>query len=1248
MRLVIDMQGAQSIESRNRGIGRYSLALSREMARLRCEHNVVFALNGLFSETIEPIRAAFAGLVPEENICVWEAAAPVNALDPSNDARRQVAEISREAFLASLRPDVVLNTSIFEGLEGGAVTSIGCFTTQLPTVVVLYDLIPLIYRSLYLQNPVVERWYLNKLDHLRRADLLLSISSSSRQEAVDYLNFPAEKVVNISTACDSRFQPAVVDKSGHAQLQMNYGLVRPFVMYTGGIDHRKNIEGLIRAYAGMPRHIRVAHQLAVVCSIKEPDRKLLLRLAHKEGLGDDELVITGFVSDNDLLMLCNACKLFVFPSWHEGFGLPALEAMACGRAVIGSNKSSIPEVIGREDALFDPLDDRAITRKMVDVLTNEDFRAELAQYGLERAKSFSWERTARRAWQALEAFVAQRSQSLPVLSVMTQRPRLAYISPLPPEQSGIADYSAALLPELARHYEVEVIVSQSKVSDPWVRANCPMRDVNWFRANARRFDRVLYHFGNSPFHSHMFDLLGELPGVVVLHDFFLAHAVGHVPFPGAIPTRGDLAFVHSHGWSALHARYAAKDVDEAVWAYPCNLEVLQNALGVIVHSDYSCSLARQWYGSHAADAWSQIPLVRATAVDAGRPALRQALGIGEKDFIVCSFGLLGATKLNHRLLAAWLASPLAGDPRCRLIFVGRNPGGDYADQLAGSMHGSASRSLIEITGWADAAAYRAWLAAADIGVQLRTRSRGETSAAVLDCMNHGLATIVNAHGSTADVPTDAVWMLPDEFSEDQLIEALTALWRDDGQRQTLGRRAREVIYMHHQPRQCADQYAQAIENHYQKAMFGLPAVIDAIANVEPPLQPDDWPRVSSALANNFPPRPRRKQLFLDVSILAQNDAKSGIQRVVRALLRELLLNPPDGWAVEPVYAAADTPGYRYAHLFTSRFLDINNVCAEDKPVDTWPGDVFVGLDLQHVVVPLQKDYLLAWHRRGTKIFFIVYDLLPILFPHFFQEATRMMHERWLETISHFDGAVCISRAVADELHAWIKNFGTKRERRLGLSWFHLGANVENTVPTTGMPNGANQTLNAIKELPSFLAVGTVEPRKGYTQILAAFEQLWSEGVDANLIIVGNQGWKMEALAEKLSAHRERGKHLFWLEGISDEYLEKIYAASTCLIAASEGEGFGLPLIEAAHHRLPIIARDIPVFREVAGDHAFYFKGLEPQALRDAVRQWLELDKQGKAPQSDNMPRQTWKQSAEQLLKIVLGGQGQSAAGGACT
>ena len=622
--------------------------------------------------------------------------------------------------------------------------------------------------------------------------------------------------------------------------------------------------------------------------------------------------------------------------------------------------------------------------------------------------------------------------------------------------------------------------------------------------------------------------------------------------------------------------------------------------------------------------------------------MRQALGVGESDFVVCSFGLLGAKKLNHRLLAAWLASPLARDPQCRLVFVGQNPGDAYANQLLSSICGCAADSRIDLTGWADAEAYRAWLAAADMGVQLRTLSRGETSAAVLDCMNHGLATIVNAHGSAAALPADALWMLPDEFTENQLAEALTTLWRDAGQRRELGRRARELMHNHHQPRLCAEKYAQAIECYYQKAALGLPAVIDAIANIEPGLPPDDWPCVATVLADNFPPRPRRRQLFLDISIIAQNDAKTGIQRVVRALLREFLLNPPDGWAVEPVYAMGDDRRYRYARRFTSRFLDVHDGWAEDKPVDAWPGDAFIGLDLQHVVAPLLKDYLLGWRRRGIKVFFLVYDLLPILFPQYFQDATRALHECWIETVSHFDGAMCISRSVADELSSWVQSFGPKRERPLKLGWFHLGADIENTLPTKGMPDGVNETLSAIRSRRSFLLVGTIEPRKGYDQTLAAFEQLWSECVEANLIIVGSQGWKMEQLIEKLRDHRELGKRLFWLEAISDEYLEKVYAASTCLIAASEAEGFGLPLIEAAQHKLPIMARDIPVFREVAGDYAFYFKGLEPQVLRDAVRKWIELDKQGRAPQSDNMPRLTWKQSAEQLMHAVSAGFRQSA------
>jgi len=136
-------------------------------------------------------------------------------------------------------------------------------------------------------------------------------------------------------------------------------------------------------------------------------------------------------------------------------------------------------------------------------------------------------------------------------------------------------------------------------------------------------------------------------------------------------------------------------------------------------------------------------------------------------------------------------------------------------------------------------------------------------------------------------------------------------------------------------------------------------------------------------------------------------------------------------------------------------------------------------------------------------------------------------------------------------------------------------------------------------------------------------------------MVGKQGWMTENLADKIRNHPELGKRLFWLEGISDEYLNMIYSASNCVIAASYGEGFGLPLIEAAQHNIPIIARDIPVFREVAGKHAFYFNATTANELAQAIQEWINLYKQEKHPKSQNMPWMTWKESANQLLNILL-------------
>jgi glycosyltransferase involved in cell wall biosynthesis len=671
-----------------------------------------------------------------------------------------------------------------------------------------------------------------------------------------------------------------------------------------------------------------------------------------------------------------------------------------------------------------------------------------------------------------------------------------------------------------------------------------------------------------------------------------------------------------------------------MWRYPANLPVLQSALGVIVHSDYSRRLARQWYGSAAGADWTVIPHLRKPASAADRKAARRTLGVAEDALLVCSFGFLAPTKLNHRLLEAWLASPSATDTKAHLVFVGENHGGDYGQNLLRRIRASNTAGRIRITGWADVETFRQYLAAADIGVQLRTLSRGETSGTVLDSMNYGLATIVNAHGSFADLDPQGVWMLPDEFSDEELTQALTTLARDPERRRALGERAREIIHTRHDPRRCAEQYFEAIEDFYQRAEAGLPGLLASLA--EQPLAQEEWPRLARSLARNFPPVPRRRQLLVDVSELVQHDAKTGIQRIVRSVLQQWLENPPEGFLVEPVYATRDAPGYRYARRWTSRFLGIPGDWAEDAPAEAWTGDLFVGLDFQPHVVPAQAAFLHGWRNRGVKVWFLLYDLLPVLMPETFMKGFKASHQKWLTDISGFDGVAAISRTVADEMEDWLNTFGPKRERPLSLGWFHCGADVAQSVPTTGLPSNAQQVLSALASRPSFLMVSTIEPRKGYAQTLEAFEQLWADGADINLVIVGKQGWMVEALVDKLHTHPERGKRLFWLEGISDEYLEKVYTASTCLIAASYGEGFGLPLIEAAQHKLPIIARDIPVFREVAGEHAYYFDdSRDPAVIAKAVRAWLALHSAGTAPSSHGLPWLTWKQSAERLLEIVL-------------
>lgn len=406
MRILIDLQGAQS-ESRFRGIGRFSMSIAQAIARNAGAHEVWLALNGAFPDSIADIRRAFEGLIPPDRIQVFEVPLPVAEHDPRNHWRARAAEHIRAHFLAELQADVVLVTSLFEGHVDDAVVHVGKEPLGTRTAIIHHDLIPLLNPQVYLSTPLLRQYYDRKIESLCRADLLLTNSEYTRQEAISALSLDPAQVVHISAAIDARFKPTDYSDQQRAALRQRLGIVRDMLMYApGGFDSRKNFENLIAAYGQLPGQQRGAFQLVIVSKLNSADEAKLRQLGAQAGLGKDELVLTGYVSDEELVMLYNMASLFVFPSKHEGFGLPVLEAMACGAPVIGSNVTSIPEVIGNPEALFDPNSVEAIAACLRRYLDDEGLRARAREHGLAHARSFSWDRSAITAVAAMERLVA--------------------------------------------------------------------------------------------------------------------------------------------------------------------------------------------------------------------------------------------------------------------------------------------------------------------------------------------------------------------------------------------------------------------------------------------------------------------------------------------------------------------------------------------------------------------------------------------------------------------------------------------------------------------------------------------------------------------------------------------------------------------------------------------------------------------------------------------------------------------------
>lgn len=762
-------------------------------------------------------------------------------------------------------------------------------------------------------------------------------------------------------------------------MQARYGLGRRVVMYTGGIDGRKNIEALIRAFALLPPATRQDCTLAIVCSATEGQKGVLMEVGRECGLAEGELCVTGFVPEHDLIALYSSCTLFVFPSLHEGFGLPALEAMACGAAVIGSDRSSIPEVIGDPRALFDPTDEHAIAAMMQQALDDPGFMDWLRSRAAGQAARFSWRNTAERALDALVRKVRERAPRPPAAARGLLRPRLALVSPIPPQRSGIAQYSAELAPELARHYEVDFVTRATAATAPELAGIGAVLTPEEFRQAGGQYDRIIYQLGNSDFHADMPELMAQFPGIVVLHDLFLSGLACWKEVAGGSSGYWTSRLRDGHGYAAalerLHVRNNLEN-DAVQNRYTCNIDAARLSTGIIVHSDYARTALAEAYGPGVADRTYVVPLLRRPRPPLNRAVTRKRLGFAPEDFVVCTFGGVAASKMHDALIDAWFASALAPDRTCRLVVVGGIDPTPYGRRIQAAVAKGDGGERVGIAGYVPDARYAEYLAAADAAVQLRRDPRGETSAAAMDCLTAGVPLIVNAGGTFDEIPGEHALKLPARFAVRDLADALEWMHGHPEERSRRGAQAREHMRSALSPRLIGDLYRDVLEGPDRGVVAIRDTVLRSMRQRVPTVTLEAHAStIASAVVCSLPLPAFRRRLLIDVTDV-DRDIPDLEAEAVDEMVRMLLLDGVAPYSAEPFVVTGGVPAL--AQAYTYSLLDSVGTDQPDEATAIRPGDACLGFFIGQSAEPGHAETWAQCRIWGVPVVVVCTDAMLAL------------------------------------------------------------------------------------------------------------------------------------------------------------------------------------------------------------------------------------------------------------------------------
>ena len=740
---------------------------------------------------------------------------------------------------------------------------------------VVYDLIPLLFQDRYLRlwpGTSFTRRYHWALERLRTYDLLLAISEATRGDVIRVLNAPPEKVVTIGAAGDDQgaaFDPGSDSDLADLDALRALAVTGPFVFSVAPSDPRKNLAGLVDAFALLPESLRSTHGLVVAVGADGEEVAAVRRRAEALGVLGAVHLLTRPVDDLTLRALYRRCAAFAFPSLYEGFGLPILEALRCGAAVVAGDNSSQPEVAGDAAVLVNTADPAALAAALARVLTDEALARSLREKGPERARRFSWDDVAGRTLESL-----RRAGSIPrdlktpgraCPKTTRPRPRIAFVSPLPPSPSGVATYAAALVDALGELYAIDLFHDTRE----FPLARFRSREFGCFDYRlfsqldrVRPYHAIVYQMGNSPWHFFvdemlrasnkslsppyeggagggalgvsepkkatppnppfvrggvLLDALREHPGVLVLHDLALGsfHYERAVRLGGGLdafhralleshPDRAEELGRHLAGWTDAPLAMVRGLTDAG---FDMNRGVTARAKSVIVHSRG----ALERLGPEAAGKAFVVPHGADPVARREPLAARARLGLPADALVVGSFGIVHPSKLNAEAIEAF-AALARSEPKAVFLVVGEEADGGLARRRAEEL-GLGDR--VRFLGRSDDDGFLSLIAVTDVGVALRRPpTNGEASGALLDLLRSGVPSVVADTGSFAEFPEGVVRKVPwndDAAGVRALTRALLDLAADRAGREALGLAAWNHVRDHHAWPRIAARYAAVIE-----------------------------------------------------------------------------------------------------------------------------------------------------------------------------------------------------------------------------------------------------------------------------------------------------------------------------------------------------------------------------------------------------------------------------------------------------